>query len=106
MSIREPALKRATLDLPSDLRVGQFREAGSDYVVFSLPSASARLPGSLTLAERDVAHRILTGQSNGSIASARATSVRTVANQVASLFRKLGVASRSELVAEIAGTQV
>jgi DNA-binding CsgD family transcriptional regulator len=35
--------------------------------------------------------------SNAAIARARQTSVRTVANQVASLFRKTGARSRDEL---------
>lgn len=51
----------------------------------------------LTEAEIDVTQRILCGQSNELISAARGTSVRTVANQVASIFRKFGVASRSEL---------
>jgi DNA-binding CsgD family transcriptional regulator len=42
------------------------------------------------------------GQSNAAIAKARGTHVRTVANQLAALFRKLGVASRAELRALLA----
>lgn len=53
---------------------------------------------SLTDAERDVLARIVTGASNATIARARKASVRTVANQVASLLRKLGAASRYELI--------
>lgn len=56
----------------------------------------------LTEAERGVASCIAKGMSNAAIAEARGTHVRTVANQVASLFRKLGVASRAELRAELA----
>lgn len=56
----------------------------------------------LTDAERDVALRVAEGQSNAAIAEARGTHVRTVANQLASLFRKLGVASRAELRAAVA----
>ncbi len=36
---------------------------------------------------------------NAQIAAARGTATRTVANQVARLFQKLGVRSRAELVA-------
>lgn len=39
----------------------------------------------------------MTGASNEEIASLRGRSVNTVAKQVASLFRKLGVRSRLEL---------
>jgi DNA-binding CsgD family transcriptional regulator len=51
----------------------------------------------LSEAEREVVLAILDGRSNADIALARGRSVRTVANQAASAFRKLGVRSRSEL---------
>ena len=57
----------------------------------------------LTDAERAVALCVAKGMSNAAIADARGTHVRTVANQVAALFRKLGVASRGELRAKLAG---
>lgn len=53
----------------------------------------------LTAAEREVAAAILEGKSNAAIAKQRKSAVRTVANQVASIFRKLGVHSRGELAA-------
>lgn len=59
-----------------------------------VPEAERLSPG-----ERDVAARIVAGESNAEIARARGVSVRTVANQVASIFRKLGVGSRAELAA-------
>jgi len=55
----------------------------------------------LSAAERQVLRLVLEGRSNAEIGSARATSQRTVANQVASIFRKLGVASRRELCVRI-----
>lgn len=54
----------------------------------------------LTQAEKEVAHGIIEGHSNLDIARKRGTHERTIANQVQSLFRKLGVHSRAELVAE------
>lgn len=42
---------------------------------------------------------IFAGESNDDIARRRGTSPRTVANQIASIFRKHGVGSRAELVA-------
>ena len=42
---------------------------------------------------------VLAGLANAAIARRRGTSARTVANQVASIFRKLGVQSRAELAA-------
>jgi DNA-binding NarL/FixJ family response regulator len=56
----------------------------------------------LTEAESDVVRAIFEGHSNATIARARGAAVRTVANQVASVFRKLGVQSRAELVASAA----
>lgn len=51
----------------------------------------------LTAAEREVTALLLEGASNAEIAATRRTSERTVANQVASILRKLGVAGRSEV---------
>jgi DNA-binding CsgD family transcriptional regulator len=55
-------------------------------------------PGMLTMTERDVAERAVRGESNAHIATARGSSVSTVTNQLSTVFRKLGVASRAELV--------
>lgn len=63
------------------------------------PSLSPTGMARLTHAERDIVQRLLAGSSNAEIATARRRSVRTVANQIASIYRKLGVASRSDLAA-------
>ena len=60
------------------------------------------LPSVLTPAEADIVRAALRGASNAEIARGRGRSVRTVANQFASLFRKLRVGSRSELYARAA----
>jgi len=57
----------------------------------------------LTQSERHVLTAILEGRLQRDIAAARCSSPRTVANQVASIFRKLGVSSRRELIARILG---
>ncbi|MGZ3421543.1 MAG: LuxR C-terminal-related transcriptional regulator [Polyangiales bacterium] len=67
--------------------------------VFASPAASS---AALTRAEREVVGAVASGLSNREIAEARGTSERTVANQIASIFRKLGVESRAALVAESA----
>jgi DNA-binding CsgD family transcriptional regulator len=64
--------------------------------------AEPRLPALLTRSERIVATLMLRGATNAQIASLRGKSARTVANQVASIFRKLGVGSRGELAARYA----
>lgn len=57
----------------------------------------SRLPH-LTQSEHEICAMIASGKSNLQISTARATTVGTVQNQVASLFRKLGVSSRFELL--------
>ena len=54
----------------------------------------------LTPAEREVLEDVIRGGSNREIAARRRASVRTVANQVAGLLKKLGAASRLELAAK------
>ena len=55
-------------------------------------------PVSLTPAEREVLALVIEGDSNAAIARQRKTSVRTVANQVASLLAKLQAGSRYDLI--------
>jgi DNA-binding NarL/FixJ family response regulator len=54
----------------------------------------------LTRAERQVAVLLLEGKSHAEIARTRGSAPRTVANQVASLFQKLGIHSRAELLVQ------
>ena len=68
---------------------------GEKVVVFSFPLEPPPLPGTLTPAERAIVLALLSGKSNAQIARAGETSPRTVANQLASLLRTLGVRSRS-----------
>lgn len=72
-----------------------------ELAVLSFPVAEPELPSSVTSAEREVVAHLLDGLSNAEIAELRGTSVRTVANQVASIFRKLGVQSRAELIGRL-----
>lgn len=55
----------------------------------------------LTGGERDVLADLLGGSTNADIARRRKSSERTVANQIQSIYRKLGVRSRSELAAHL-----
>jgi DNA-binding NarL/FixJ family response regulator len=95
--------KRRTLAPPKDLRASRLVLAGDDrdsdeFVLFEWPE-SLDLPSDLTPGLRDVALGMLRGESNRVIAQRRGTSERTVANQAVALFRRFGVASRTELVA-------
>jgi DNA-binding NarL/FixJ family response regulator len=72
--------------------------AGAPCWVF-LPAESLDVDLRLTAAEREIVAGVLSGRSNAAIAQARRTSTRTVANQLAAIYRKLGVFSRWELAA-------
>jgi DNA-binding NarL/FixJ family response regulator len=74
---------------------------GEDLLVLSAPVTSD-LAATLTPAEIEVARAIVRGASNAEIARARGTAVRTVANQVASILRRLGAGSRSQAAAKLA----
>lgn len=56
----------------------------------------------LTSAELSVARLAVAGHSNQTIASLRRTSTNTIANQIASILRKLGLRSRFDLAAHVA----
>lgn len=62
----------------------------------------AELYAWLAPAEHAVIHLLIEGMSYAEIAEARRTSVRTVANQVASGFRRLEVSGRAELLCLLA----
>ncbi len=62
--------------------------------VVSISRPDLRLPATLSLAEATVLRSLLAGASYRQISSARDTSQRTVANQIAAAFRKLGVSGR------------
>jgi DNA-binding NarL/FixJ family response regulator len=70
---------------------------GDDYVILSYPLPEWSLPSNLTAAEQEVVLGLLNGDSYQAIAQRRGTAVRTVANQVASVYAKLKVTSRVEL---------
>ncbi len=77
------------------IKVAKFQHHGEEYLVVSWPlDESGRRATALTSTERDVATLIAAGKSNQEIADTRGTSLRTVANQVAAILRKLGVPSR------------
>jgi len=57
------------------------------------------LPGNeLTRRERDIVDLVALGYTNGEIGAALGTSRLTVRNQLANVFRKVGVSTRAELV--------
>jgi DNA-binding NarL/FixJ family response regulator len=59
----------------------------------------------LTPAERAVVELTVRGLSNAAIARKRCSSPRTVANQLAAIYKKLGVGSRRELRARVGDSE-
>jgi DNA-binding CsgD family transcriptional regulator len=84
---------------PRDLELSFVWIDGEELAVLSHPVDEPLPLKGLTEAEHQVAKDILDGLSNPQIALRRGTVPRTVAKQVASIFRKLGVGSRRQLAA-------
>ena len=94
------------LGAPPGLVVDTFEEGGDIYALLewsvrndSPDVARASGPVKVPAAQREVLGLVLAGLSNEEIARRRRRSERTVAHQVAALFRRLDVGSRAELLA-------
>ncbi len=85
----------AALPLPEGTSVSYLTP---DLALLEFVKPEARIPPALTDAEQDIAVRVFQGATNAEIADARGVSSKTVSNQLESIFRKLGVTSRAELV--------
>ena len=83
---------------PPDLRVTELAE-GMQVLSYALPEWE--LPNCLSPAEREVVCGLLRGMTHRELATSRDVSERTIANQLASVFGKLGVQSRLELAARL-----
>jgi DNA-binding NarL/FixJ family response regulator len=66
--------------------------------LLSAPRPDLELPSDLTQAEASVTRLLVEGHPHARIAEMRLASPRTVANQLASAFRKLGISGRAELL--------
>jgi DNA-binding NarL/FixJ family response regulator len=90
---------------PAESRVEVFdiNLGGEELVVVSFPIESAAHLARLTPAERDVARAVARGLSNEQVARERGCRARTVACQLASIYRKLGISSRTELAIRLSG---
>jgi len=75
-----------------------FDGAGVELQCLSMPRPEQRMRGLLPAAEFEVVRYLVEGHSHREIATLRQTSVRTIANQLASVFRRQGVSGRSELI--------
>lgn len=75
--------------------------SGEQLLVSVNSLADTRQLASLSDTERDIVALLIAGSTNADIAQKRGSSDRTVANQIQSIFRKLTVRSRGELVAKL-----
>ena len=98
MSSRYEIMQTCVALASSDVAVKYVDHAGERYAVLALP-IELRIPVVLSPAQREVAVLVFQGLSNAAIAKVRKTSVRTVANQIAAILRKLKVGSRAQLIA-------
>lgn len=94
---------RANLRIPPGLRAVRVHLGSEEFVLLSFDlcgdvGQKARTDA-LSPSQRNVAELAAEGRSNAEIARARSTSVRTVENQIAEVYRKLGVRSRRGLSA-------
>ena len=92
---------------PRDQAARLLRDAGSFPVVSMAPARQKgpRHPlDPLTERERDVARQAVQGMSSRAIALRLCISERTVENHLQKAYAKLGVHSRAELIALVAGT--
>jgi DNA-binding CsgD family transcriptional regulator len=83
--------------VPSGLSVMRIGGGVCDCVLLAFPNPLWANDPDLTAAEQSVVLELVAGRSQRAIAQARRTSPRTIANQLASVYRKLGVRSRTEL---------
>jgi len=89
----------ATAELRHELanqhgRLSRVQFEQEEYAVVSALRPDLQFPVQLSLAEAAVLRSLVAGQSYAEISGERARSPRTVANQLAGAFRKLGVSGR------------
>ena len=101
---QEQLLLDCVVELPAAY-VTSLEHEGRRYVAMALAALDPELLTGLSSAERVVAVHHAAGATYGEIALRRATSPRTVANQIASLSKKLGVHGRFDLIRYWAGLQ-
>jgi DNA-binding NarL/FixJ family response regulator len=90
-------VEKAPFSVPRGIQAERAAHRGKPAVRVSFPVPKVDWAESLTSAEKDIADDILAGLPNNAIGRKRGSSVRTVVNQVASIFKKMGAHSRLEL---------
>ncbi|HWA71871.1 MAG TPA: helix-turn-helix transcriptional regulator [Polyangiaceae bacterium] len=83
-------------------RSSELHDGETSYQVISVERPDLRLASLLTPAEFLVARLLVEGKSHREIAARRRTTLRTVANQLATAFHRLGVSGRLGLIGQLA----
>lgn len=112
-TLRSGMAKLGVRTVPALMELGERLTSGDmepvdavDASVTVMAADTPSFPATFTEAERGLAGILLEGPSNQEIAEARGSSIRTVANQLASMYAKIGVTTREELVAHLLGIDV
>jgi DNA-binding NarL/FixJ family response regulator len=84
-----------------DARSRQLQDGAAWFRVVSVSRPDHRLEGHLSAGELAVARLLVDGKSHEEIARLRRASRRTVANQLAAVFQRLGVSGRAELLRDL-----
>ena len=71
---------------------------GEAYAVLEIALRELEPPAGLSSAEQAVVSGVIQGKSNAEIAADRGTSIRTVANQLRSVYGKLKISGRAQLL--------
>lgn len=87
---------------PPGLRAKRARVGSERIYIFSYPIEAPPV-ADLSRSELAVARLVVEGKSRREIAEARGVAHSTVNKQIESVFRKVGVGSRSELAAKLLG---
>lgn len=90
--------KSDSIPPPHGLEAYTFDVAGDEYALLAFELPEIAVPAGLSPAEREVVLAVAAGQSNAEIAKARGTSANTVANQLRSIYGKLKISNRIELI--------
>jgi DNA-binding NarL/FixJ family response regulator len=82
-------------------KLAEVTVGGDRFLLASCPLVDQQSLAELTDAERDVVTHLIAGSTTADIAWRRGSSISTVSSQLQTLYRKLGVHSRSELAARL-----
>jgi DNA-binding CsgD family transcriptional regulator len=82
-------------------RLSRLRLNGEEYLVVSVLRPDLSFPVPLSRAEAAVVRELVAGRSHAQISDSRATSRRTVANQLATAFKKFGVSGRGAIMHQL-----